>query len=58
MNALWVALGGASGALLRYGMTTIFAAPADRFPTGTLFVNLSGCLAIGFAGTRSMVKAI
>ena len=51
---LWVAAGGACGAVLRYGAQAL-ASGAD-FPWGTLFVNLGGCLAIGlaigaFAGT-------
>ena len=51
---LWVAAGGACGALLRYGVQAL--ASGAEFPWGTLFVNLVGCLAIGlaigaFAGT-------
>ena len=48
MQALLVALGGAVGALLRYG--TGLALPprsADVFPWATLAVNLVGSLAIG-----------
>lgn len=51
---LWVAAGGACGAVLRYGVQAL--ASGAEFPWGTLFVNLVGCLAIGvaigaFAGT-------
>ncbi|MCB9845392.1 MAG: fluoride efflux transporter CrcB [Phycisphaeraceae bacterium] len=50
-----VALGGASGALCRFGgvsLTNHVAAsmgmsPGDRFPFGTLAVNVVGCLIIG-----------
>ena len=42
---LWVAAGGACGALLRYGVQT-WAAGAS-LPWGTLLVNVVGSLAIG-----------
>ncbi|HTY12953.1 MAG TPA: fluoride efflux transporter CrcB [Candidatus Omnitrophota bacterium] len=44
-----VSLGGVVGALMRYGTGGIVhrSFPAD-FPYGTLFINLAGCLAIGF----------
>ena len=44
---LWVALGGAVGAVLRYCVQAL--ASDSRFPWGTLFVNIAGCLAIGLA---------
>lgn len=46
-----IALGGAVGAVLRYlvqGWTQRLISPA--FPLGTLVVNISGCLLIGFLG--------
>ena len=51
---LWVAAGGACGAVLRYSVQAL--ASGAEFPWGTLFVNVVGCLAIGiaigaFAGT-------
>lgn len=51
---LWVAAGGACGALLRYGVQAWAA--GSLLPWGTLLVNVVGCLAIGglvgaFAGT-------
>lgn len=47
---LLVALGGAAGSCLRYWLGGIVAArwPAGGFPTGTLVINLTGSLAIGF----------
>ena len=47
-NMLFIALGGAFGALARFGATNLVHAlwPA-RFPFATLAVNLSGSLAIG-----------
>jgi CrcB protein len=43
-----VALGGSLGALSRYGITILSARLfSDRFPAGTLIVNLTGCFLIG-----------
>lgn len=55
---LLVALGGALGAVARYAVGVLFARRfAPGFPTGTLFINLTGCLAIALflsaASTRS-----
>jgi fluoride exporter len=48
VNALLVALGGAIGAVARYGVTTaairIFG---SSFPYGTMIVNVAGSFAIG-----------
>lgn len=41
---LWVALGGAAGSVARYGLQQ---ALNDKFPFGTLLVNVAGCLLIG-----------
>lgn len=46
---LYIAAGGAFGALLRYGLSGfIEKAMGGIFPWGTLGVNLLGCLLIGF----------
>lgn len=46
---LAVGLGGALGAMLRYRITLWSAAQwGDRFPWGTLLINVTGCLVIGF----------
>lgn len=53
MNApalLWIALGGALGAVLRAVAT--FWIPAGRLPWGTILVNVAGSLAIGWLMTR------
>jgi fluoride exporter len=48
MNFLLVGLGGALGAMARYGLSTLIQRRVeDGFPWGTLVVNLVGCLAIG-----------
>jgi CrcB protein len=46
---LMVALGGAIGAMLRYFVGLVVADRfSQRFPVGTLGINLSACLMIGF----------
>jgi CrcB protein len=47
-----VALGGALGAVGRYWLC-VYLVPitGNQFPWGTLFVNMSGCLLIGFLYT-------
>ena len=48
INLLWVATGGALGAVLRYLVSMQIAAETGaRFPWGTLTVNMIGCLVIG-----------
>jgi fluoride exporter len=50
LNVLLVLLGGGLGSLLRYGSTLLAGRLfGDGFAWGTLFVNLLGCLLIGFA---------
>ena len=49
MSALWIALGGALGSLARYFASEALArALGPAFPWGTLAVNVSGSLLIGF----------
>ena len=46
----WVALGGAVGAVARYGLSGwVQGLSAGSFPWGTLVVNVLGCFALGFA---------
>ncbi len=48
MTWLAVAIGGALGAMGRYGVTTyMFPVMANRFPLGTLTVNVLGSLLMG-----------
>ena len=48
---LWIACGGALGAVLRYGLSVGCQRLAGGvFPVGTLAVNVAGCLLIGFLG--------
>ncbi|MGV0005920.1 MAG: fluoride efflux transporter CrcB [Candidatus Porifericomitaceae bacterium WSBS_2022_MAG_OTU9] len=45
MTALWVAIGGAVGSVMRYGLVQML--PFRDFPFGVLLVNVAGCFAIG-----------
>lgn len=46
-----IALGGAAGALLRYGIAGLVQRlSGGTFPVGTMTVNIIGCLAIGIIG--------
>ena len=52
MRFLWVALGGALGALARYTIGAwIFSRMGTRFPYGTFVINLTGCFVIGLVLT-------
>jgi CrcB protein len=42
-----VAVGGAVGALARYGIGRVLPTEPGRFPWGTFAVNVTGCLLIG-----------
>ncbi len=49
LKLLFIALGGAAGTLLRYGISGLgYGLSNGIFPLGTLLVNLSGSFAIGF----------
>ena len=49
---LWIALGGALGSIARYGCSSLAANwVGETFPWGTLIVNISGSLVIGFFAT-------
>lgn len=59
MKVLLVLLGGALGALVRYGVTTLSAkAHNTAFPMGTLYVNLAGCFLIGLVFGLGELKGV
>ncbi|MBI4719236.1 MAG: fluoride efflux transporter CrcB [Planctomycetes bacterium] len=48
---LLIGAGGAAGSMLRYALAGLAQRLAGgSFPVGTLLVNVTGCLAIGFLG--------
>jgi CrcB protein len=47
VTGLCIAVGGAVGALARYGLTRVIHVPADAFPLPTFVINLSGAFALG-----------
>lgn len=54
MAYLWVAIGGALGSMARYGVSGLVSAMAGGvFPYGTLVVNVTGAILIGFLATLS-----
>ncbi|MBF6559590.1 MAG: fluoride efflux transporter CrcB [Candidatus Binataceae bacterium] len=54
MAYVWVAIGGALGSAARYGMSGVIAnLTGGVFPYGTLFVNVTGGILIGFLATIS-----
>lgn len=56
-NAIAISLGAIAGALSRYYLTLWFAQRfGSSFPYGTFFINLSGCLAMGFFATLAVGK--
>jgi CrcB protein len=49
---LLVALGGAMGSVARHWLGNVVSEPVNQlFPWGTFWVNVSGCLLIGFLAT-------
>lgn len=49
MNLLLIAVGGAAGALLRYGVSEWVTAPRGGFPLATLLANVTGAFLLGGA---------
>jgi len=51
-NYIWIAIGSAIGGVGRYWLSGMIAVLAgETFPLGTLIVNISGSLVIGFIAT-------
>jgi len=52
MNYLWIALGSALGGVLRHWLSGLAVLRfGESFPSGTLLVNITGSLVIGFIFT-------
>lgn len=59
LRILLIALMGAAGTLARYGLQGIVQNRAGSdFPYGTLIVNLSGCMLLGFLGQFSLNRSV
>lgn len=58
MSWLAVALGGAAGSLLRYGLGLVLPFAGDRFPWSTFTVNVVGSFLIGIAWVLIVDRAI
>jgi fluoride exporter len=59
LRIVWIALFGAIGTMARYGMQgAVQHRMASTFPTGTLLVNLSGCLFLGFLGQLTLNRMV
>ena len=55
MNYLWIGLGSALGGMARYGCSGLAARYiGTTFPWGTLIVNVSGSLVIGFLASLAV----
>lgn len=55
---VWVGTGGFFGAVSRYALGNWIASRLGAsFPYGTLLINLSGCLVLGFFGTLALRRA-
>jgi len=51
MTYLMVALGGALGSVLRFWLNGLISERVPTFPLGTLVINVTGSLVIGFIAT-------
>ena len=59
MRVALIALFGAIGTLARYGLQGIVQArTGPGFPSGTLVVNVSGCLLLGFLGQLTLNRMV
>lgn len=59
MKLFLIAVFGAIGTLARYGLQGAVQLRSDPgFPTGTLVVNVSGCLLLGFLGQLTLNRMV
>ncbi|MEG4008922.1 fluoride efflux transporter CrcB [Microcoleus sp. Pol11C1] len=58
-NPIAISLGAVAGALSRYYITLWFANRfGTAFPYGTFFINITGCLAMGFFITLALERVV
>ena len=54
LSYIWIAIGGALGSMARFWVSGLVARHTDEtFPWGTLVVNVTGSLVIGFIATST-----
>ena len=53
-NCLWVMAGGALGTLLRYVVSVLALPISGQLPWGTIIINVTGSMLIGFFGTLTL----
>jgi len=59
VKLLLIAVFGTIGTLARYGLQGVIQVRAgSAFPYGTLFINLSGCLLLGFIGQLTLNRML
>jgi CrcB protein len=59
LKLFWIALFGAAGTLARYGLQGVVQVRmGTTFPYGTLLINLTGCLLLGFVGQLTLNRMI
>jgi len=59
LRIFWIGVFGAIGTLARYALQGIVQHRTGAvFPTGTLVVNLSGCLLLGFLGQLTLNRMV
>ena len=57
-NYFWIALGAVVGASARYFLSTLIARDFSAFPYGTLLINITGSLVLGFFLVFSTERAL
>ena len=55
-NCLLIMIGGAIGTLARYVVSVLELPVSSQLPWGTIFINVSGSLVIGFFGTLTLAS--
>lgn len=59
MKLFWIGLFGAIGTLARYGLQGVVQIRmGTAFPYGTLLINLTGCLLLGFIGQLTLNRIL
>jgi CrcB protein len=59
LKIFWIALFGSIGTLARYGLQGVVQLRmGSMFPYGTLLINLTGCLLLGFIGQLTLNRML